>query len=199
MEERVSNPIDDDPSMIAKREEMVKYIVEDEYKTGKVKSEQSLPSWFKNNNHYKEFAEAYRKEIGAKYPAKIEEELSEDEQILREIYGDSLPTEEQIAEEKKRVAEIERIQNLKKRAELHIKNDSSNKRVEYNREWYKRKKLIADAGKIPVTSAFEPGESIVCPCCGGIKVNKSGYILKAHEKRQRYLCKTCSYVFSEKI
>lgn len=199
MEEQVLNQIDEDPSMIAKREEMVKYIVEAEYKTGKVTSEQSLPAWFKNNNHYREFAEAYRKEIGAKYQPKTEDTLSEDEQILREIYGDTLPTEEQIAEEKKRVAEIERIQNLKKRAELHIKNDSSNKRVEYNREWYMRKKLIADAGKMPVTSAFAFEEPVVCPCCGGTKVNKSGYVLKSHEKRQRYLCKTCRYVFSEKI
>ena len=176
------------------RECAVRYMVEQEIKTGNPTHPNRIPSWFEDYPYYKSYYEQYKDEmLKSNKMSSDEPELSNEERIVFDALGIEPKrgkTEEEIQDE----LELKRRLKLKQIAEAHNPKSAAEMQKEYRKRRYEKLK----SSDIPISSAFEPGEPVICPSCGGSTVSKSGYILKAREKRQRYLCKSCSYVFSER-
>lgn len=176
------------------REYAVRYMVEQEIKTGIPTHPNKIPKWFEDYPYYKSYYEQYKDEmLKSNKISSDEPELSNEERIVFDALGIE-PKRGKTEEEIQYELELKRRLKLKQIAEAHNPKSAAEMQKEYRKRRYEKLK----SSDIPISSAFAPGETIECPCCHGTRVNKSGYILKAREKRQRYLCKTCSYVFSEK-
>ena len=184
--------------MKEKREEMVRYLIEREIQTGHATRQCDIPFWMKDEHedgkYYQDYADNYRNELLKSNTTIAEEkQLTNEETIVFDALGIEPKrgkTEEEIRDE----LELKRRLKLKQIAEAHNPKSAAEMQKEYRKRRYEKLK----SSDIPISSAFAPGEPVICPSCGGSTVSKSGYILKAREKRQRYLCKSCSYVFSEK-
>ena len=196
----MSEPIEE--KFRPQREASVEYLVKKELSSGNPTRNCDIPFWFKEDPYYQEYYDIYKRSLLESKTEIVEEkEPTEEEKLFKDLFGDKTPLTEQKAEYTEREKQLKKEIKLKTLAEGHNQGENTwvEKRRQYNKQRYLNLKVKEYSGNMPVTSAWGNDEIVICPACNTSDVSKSGFLLKSKEKRQRFRCKKCGYVFSEKI
>lgn len=196
----MSEPIEE--KFRQQREASVEYLVKKELSSGNPIRNCDIPFWFKEDPYYPEYYDNYKRSLLESKTEIVEEkELTEDEKLFKDLFGDKTPLNEKKAEYTEREKQLKKEIKLKTLAEEHTKEEITwvEKRRQYNKQRYLNLKVKEYSGNMPITSAWRDDEIVICPACNTSDASKSGFLLKSKEKRQRFRCKKCGYVFSEKI